>query len=93
MGKEVEKLWKSEDQHARVGEILHVLCDALRHAARLIAPFLPETAERIGHFLGVDTPPLSAPAGEWGNTFAVGHELRAPEPLFPRIETERANAG
>jgi methionyl-tRNA synthetase len=86
------KMWKVEDQRARVGEILHVLCDALRHSARLIAPFLPETAARIAALLRVETPPLSAPAGEWGETFAVDHELGAAEPLFPRIDVDRTAA-
>ena len=86
------KLWKAEEQHARVGEILHVLSDALRHSARLIAPFLPETAARVAALLRVQLPPLSAPAGEWGATFAAGHQLGAPEALFPRIEVERTGA-
>ncbi len=82
------KLWKDPTQRERVGAVLHVLCDALRHTARLIAPFLPDTAERLARLLRCDPGPLSRPAGEWGRTFPVGHELGAPERLFPRIEVE-----
>jgi len=86
------KMWKQEALRGRVGEILHVLTDALRHAARLIAPFLPETSARIGGLLRCEITPLSAPAPEWGRSFAAGHQLGAPEPLFPRIDVERPDA-
>jgi methionyl-tRNA synthetase len=84
------KLWKDEASRPRVGVILHILCDALRHTARLITPFLPETSCRMSGLLHVNPGKLCEPAGEWGKTFATGHELAAPVPLFPRIETEPA---
>jgi methionyl-tRNA synthetase len=87
------KLWKQEDGRVRVGEILHVLSDALRHAARLIEPFLPETAARIASLLRIEVAPLCRPAGEWGATFAAGHETAPPEPLFPRIDVDKTAAG
>jgi methionyl-tRNA synthetase len=86
------KLWKDEAARPRVGVILHVLTDALRHAARLIAPFLPETSARMSDMLRTAPARLCEPAGEWGKTFAAGHELAAPQPLFPRIETEPKKA-
>ena len=82
------RLWKQEEQRGRVGEILHVLCDALRHAARLIAPFLPETAAKIGALIGLEISPLSQAAGAWGTTFPAGHRVAPPEALFPRIEVD-----
>jgi methionyl-tRNA synthetase len=85
------KMWKDETLRPRVGEILHVLCDALRHTARLIAAFLPETAERIAALLRCEIAPLATEPHPWGRCFAVGHELGAPEPLFPRIDVERAS--
>ena len=87
------KMWKNEAERPRVGEILHVLCDALRHTARLIAPFMPETSERIAKLLRTDPRQigrLGDPAPAWFETFAPGHEVSAPEPLFPRIEIEKA---
>ncbi|RMD83871.1 MAG: methionine--tRNA ligase [Candidatus Dadabacteria bacterium] len=80
------KLAKQESERPRVGAILHVLCDALRHAARLVGPFLPETAARMTAMLGVQSERLGDPAPAWGTTFEPGHEVAAPQPLFPRID-------
>jgi methionyl-tRNA synthetase len=80
------KLWKDPTMRDRVGVILHVLSDALRHTARLIAPFMPDTARRIAGMLGVDPKPLGEPAPAWSTSFAPGHTLAPAEALFPRIE-------
>ncbi len=80
------KMWKDPALHARVGVILHVLSDALRHTARLIAPFMPETAARISTLLAADPRPLAEPAPAWSTSFAAGHRLAAGQALFPRIE-------
>ena len=82
------KLWKDESQRTRVGVILHVLCDALGHTARLIRPFMPDTSDRIFELLACEAEQLSNPAPEWGARFAAGHRVDKPEPLFPRIEVE-----
>jgi len=82
------KLWKDETQRERVGVILHVLCDALRHTTRLLGAFMPETAERISELLGIKRSILAEEPGEWGRTFPEGHCVGKPEPLFPRIEID-----
>jgi methionyl-tRNA synthetase len=82
------KLWKQDGMQPRVGVILHTLCDALRHTARLIAPFMPDTAARIAAFLNVDPKPLAEPAADWFSSFPDGHGVEAPEPLFPRIDVD-----
>ncbi len=82
------KLWKDETQRERVGVILHVLCDALRHTTRLLGAFMPETAERILELLAVERSTLADEPGEWGQTFPAGHCVGKPEPLFPRIEID-----
>jgi methionyl-tRNA synthetase len=82
------KLWKSEEARPRVGVILHVLCDALRHTARLIAPFMPETAGKLAAMLDAEPGTLAEAAPPWTKTFLPGHRVAKPEPLFPRIETE-----
>jgi len=84
------KLWKEPAQRHRVGVILHVLCDALRHTARLIEPFLPETAERISSLLACRPGALCEPALEWSRAFTPGHRLCEPAPLFPRIQVDAA---
>jgi methionyl-tRNA synthetase len=84
------KLWKDETARGRVGAILHVLCDALRHTARLIGPFLPETSARMSALLGCEPTRLGEPAPAWFESFVPGHEVAEPEPLFPRIEVEKS---
>ena len=78
-------LFKDPAQHARVGEILHHLLDAIRTSARLQAPFLPETSAELQRLLaiGPETPDVPAP---WGKFFAPGHKVLPPKVLFPRIE-------
>ncbi|MFN2375583.1 MAG: methionine--tRNA ligase [Candidatus Binatia bacterium] len=80
------KMWKDEKARPRVGVILHLLCDALRHLARLIAPAMPETSAKIAGLVGADPGRLADPAPPWGATYAEGHVVKAPEPLFPRVE-------
>ena len=74
----------------RGGVILHVLTDGLRHLARLLGPFLPETSARMSALLGTEPERLADPAPAWGESFADGHELSAPEPLFPRLDVDKA---
>ena len=81
------KLWKDEANKERVGEILHVLFDAVRHTARLIGPFMPETAARMAALLNTDPGDLGQQPPCLGQSFADGHLLSKPEALFPRIET------
>jgi methionyl-tRNA synthetase len=69
----------------RVGAILHNLLEALRMTAELAAPFIPETAVRIAELLNLPDPTLPLPSSAWGDTFADGHVVRKPVPLFPRI--------
>ncbi|TMA67647.1 MAG: methionine--tRNA ligase [Deltaproteobacteria bacterium] len=70
----------------RVGAILHELCEALRTAAQLLAPFLPETGERLATLLGLPAARLGELDLPWGAAFAPGHRTLPPEPLFPRVE-------
>ena len=69
----------------RVGAILHHLLEALRTTAQLIAPFMPETAERIVGLLNLPVSALTMPGAAWGASFPDGHTVQAPVPLFPRI--------
>jgi methionyl-tRNA synthetase len=69
----------------RVGEVLHHLLEVLRSLARLLAPFMPDTAKTLRHLIGIsgDTVMLNAP---WGQGFAPGHKVGKAKALFPRIE-------
>jgi methionyl-tRNA synthetase len=80
-------LIKNPETHGRTGEVLHQLLEAIRTLSRLVAPFLPDTAQALRGLLGFadDHDTLSAP---WGEGFARGHKVNAPRVLFPRVETE-----
>jgi methionyl-tRNA synthetase len=70
----------------RVAEILATLLECLRVSADTLAPFMPSTAPRILELLGVDEATARAP---FGQGIKPGHRVKAPVPLFPRIEKSR----
>lgn len=78
-------LIKDPAKHARVGQVLHHLLEAVRGLARLLAPFMPDTARELRALLNLDQTgvPDHAP---WGNYFPPGHKINPPKNLFPRIE-------
>jgi len=78
---------KDPNQRARVGEVLHHLLEVVRTLARLLAPFMPETANELRALLALpdDKTALLAP---WGQGFQPGHKINGPKVLFPRIETD-----
>lgn len=69
----------------RVGEILYHLLESLRTVARLLAPFMPDTARELRTLLAIDETQLKTP---WGHGFDPGHKVNPPKVLFRRIETE-----
>ena len=78
-------LIKDPAKQARVGEVLHHLLEAVRTLARLLAPFMPDTAHELSTLLALSDNALKTP---WGQGFAAGHTVQAPKVLFPRIETD-----
>jgi len=78
---------RGEPHKERVGAILHHLLEAIRHVARQIAPFMPDTAKELWSLLAVNetAPEARAP---WGGCFVSGHKVNGAKNLFPRIETE-----
>ncbi len=64
----------------RLRTVLYNSVEAVRLIARLISPFIPETAAKIGEMLG------TAPDGpaEWGR-FPKNTKVRKGESLFPRL--------
>jgi methionyl-tRNA synthetase len=59
----------------------------VRTLARLLAPFMPDTASELRALLALanDKTALLAP---WGQAFQPGHKVNGPKVLFPRIETD-----
>ncbi|MBM4267795.1 MAG: methionine--tRNA ligase [Deltaproteobacteria bacterium] len=81
------KLVKDEAQRPRVGAILHNCLEALRSAAQLLAPFLPDSAERIREALGLSPERFADLDLAWGEAFPEGHAISSAINLFPRVET------
>ncbi|MBI2988522.1 MAG: methionine--tRNA ligase [Deltaproteobacteria bacterium] len=78
-------LIKYPDKLFRVGEVLHHMLEVLRTLARLLAPFLPDTADQLHDLLNL-TAATAKPDAAWGECFAEGHVVKPPKVLFPRIE-------
>jgi methionyl-tRNA synthetase len=82
------KPWVLAKDPAKKDELAQVLsrcCEALRWAALLIAPAMPEASREILRQLGRE-----ADAGTWPSTWGwPGGTLTAPVPVFPRIEPEK----
>src|SRR6185437_15894715 len=74
---------------ARMGTVLYVLAETLRHLAILAQPFVPEAASRLLDQLAV---PGSARAfADLATALPAGRPLPAPQGIFPRfVETEAA---
>jgi methionyl-tRNA synthetase len=69
----------------RLLDVLAGCCEALRWAALMVAPAMPESSREILRQLG-----RSADEGSWPLTFGwPGGTLTEPKPVFPRIEPER----
>jgi methionyl-tRNA synthetase len=95
---ELAKLVKTGDADAttRLRDVLGDLLEACRLLGLSAAPFLPATAPRLLAQLGHDYPyagdgnggpPIEALL-EWGSGPPGDGRVGAPEPLFPRLETE-----
>jgi methionyl-tRNA synthetase len=83
-------LIKDPAKRERVGEILHHLLEAIRTTARLIAPFLPDTAKELQTLLAIPEGALNAPV-PWGSFFTPSHKVGPSKVLFPRIEVIAEN--
>ena len=95
---ELAKLVKAGDVDAttRLHDGLGDLLEACRLLGLAAAPFLPATAPRVMAQLGYEYPYAADGNGgpailgllEWGSGPAEGGRVNAPEPLFPRLESE-----
>jgi methionyl-tRNA synthetase len=83
-------LAKQAENRPRVGAILSNCLESLRVGAQLVAPFLPETAERLREALAVDETTFADLDRPWGRAFPAGHRVGEPINLFPRVESKRS---
>lgn len=81
-------LAKDPEQQERLASVMYNLLEAIRIIALLVAPFMPETAEKIMQILGCDSSNLNLEGqDQWGG-LQPGTQVEKASPLFPRIETE-----
>jgi methionyl-tRNA synthetase len=95
---DLAKAWKGGDEAAgdRLRGVLGDLVEACRLIGLAAAPFLPTAAPRVlaqlgyGYRYGLDGNGESSILGEleWGARAAEPGRVAAPEPLFPRLESE-----
>jgi methionyl-tRNA synthetase len=83
-------LAKDASRHGRLQTVIRTLLELNKVAAVLIAPFMPETAEKILDRLGCPKPAMAlnlAEDGRWG-TLEEGKPVSKGEALFPRIDSK-----
>ncbi|MEE9163312.1 MAG: methionine--tRNA ligase, partial [Thermoplasmata archaeon] len=71
---------------ARAGTVLHVALRVVRGLAILTAPFLPFSARRLWAYLGYDGSVEEVSWDAVPEGIPGGQQLRAPKPLFRKIE-------
>lgn len=85
-------LAKDPAKKQRLDAVLYNLVESLRIVSLLVSPFMPVTAPKIWAQLGFAESFAGATledAKTWGKTPA-GLRVNRPEPIFPRIEEEKA---
>ncbi len=79
-------LAKDESKKARLGAVMHNLCESIRIIASLIAPFLPATAQTIQERFVCDKSLFSYDnAASWG-LLPAGTKIKKGGIIFPRLD-------
>lgn len=78
----------------RLARVLYTVAETLRVVGLLVAPFLPQTGERIWQQLGLTGSVHQARRDQlaWG-LLPVGIQVQKPQPIFPRLEREGEGTG
>ncbi|MDR2528026.1 MAG: methionine--tRNA ligase [Synergistaceae bacterium] len=85
----LHKEGQKEGQEERLDAVLHTLYEVLRLSALLVAPYIPESAEKLWKQLGLPGSPLTERLDgfRWGG--GAGTKVAKAEVLFPRIDLEQ----
>ena len=82
-------LAKQEENAPRLGRVMYNLCEALRQISVMLAPFMPETSDKIASVLNLtDTERRWDSVEKWG-LLPVEAEINKTEPIFPRIDAKK----
>ena len=79
-------LARDEEKKERLGTVLYNLSETLRIVSVLLAPYLPDTAEKIKNQLGIDLIGWDSIASFDGTK--AGTKVKKDELLFPRIDVD-----
>jgi methionyl-tRNA synthetase len=81
-------LAKDPEQRQRLGTVMYNLLESIRIISLLVAPFMPDTGEKILDILGCDSKNLMLDGqDQWGG-LKPGATIEKATPLFPRIEND-----
>ncbi|HLG93445.1 MAG TPA: methionine--tRNA ligase subunit beta, partial [candidate division Zixibacteria bacterium] len=80
-----------EKKTEQLGTVLYYTLETLRHLALLYYPFMPEKSQKLLVYLGeqVEKDPEALGRFQWGR-LKTGSKVSHPEPLFPRLEKDKA---
>jgi methionyl-tRNA synthetase len=81
---EQEPWVKIKEDRESVQGTMNILGHLIRDLAIMLAPIMPETAERLSHMLGLPLSDWDA-LGDFNSL--VGHEIGAPEILFSKLDS------
>ncbi|MCW5977087.1 MAG: methionine--tRNA ligase [Bryobacteraceae bacterium] len=82
---------KDAESQARLDAALYTAAEALRIVTALLAPAMPQSAEKIWALLGMKTPlgEVRLDRLRWGQ-LEPGQQVHRPQPVFPRIDAQPA---
>ena len=81
----------AKQDRERLSTVLNTITEVIKIVSVLLWPFIPQTAEKIQHQLGLGVVGVKLPLNslkKWGETQKVGPISKAP-PLFPRVNPVR----
>ena len=84
--------WKAaKTDLSRAGTILYTALNLIRLYAKLLAPIMPATTDRMNSVLNIENTPVWTPAkmAEELQILISGHNINQSEPLFQKIMPER----
>ncbi len=79
-------LAKDPGQQQRLATVMYNLIDSIRVIALLVAPFMPETGNKIMALFGRDAQTETTGAFDFSDRLTPGTGVAKAPPLFPRIE-------
>ncbi len=77
---------KKEGKIDEMNSVLYMAAESIRLIGILLEPFIPKCSNKILDLLNVDKSERNFTA--LNNSLSFGHEVKAPKPVFPRLEVK-----